>query len=98
MHFLLTMVLVLIPIGIAFLVVAAGRPARSGTRRTPFVAGACILGSAVAIILGLRFFQPTVCETLDGTWRSGTNACAHEWGGNGSNDPSIGGRDIYPWT
>jgi hypothetical protein len=55
--------------------------------------GSCLV--FVGIWAALLFAQPTVCDVLGGEWFQNTEACRHEFGGNGSNDPDTG---PWPWT
>lgn len=54
--------------------------------RLPRRIGGFVLASLVLIGL-LAFAQRGVCVALGGTWIKPTEACRHEIGGNGSNDP-----------
>ena len=49
-------------------------------------AGSLILG--LSMLLLLAYAQRPLCDALGGRWIDESDACRHEWGGNGSNDPS----------
>lgn len=48
-------------------------------------AGSLILG--LSMLLLLAYAQQPVCDALGGRWIDESEACRHEWGGNGNNDP-----------
>jgi hypothetical protein len=98
MHALLAIALALGLIGVLLLVVAVVRKLVVKRAGLPLGIGLGALAGSVVIVLSLAYAQPEVCSVLGGSWRAGDDGCAHELGGNGSNDPSNNRHDGWPWT
>ena len=98
MHALLAIALALGLIGVLLLVVAVVRRIAVKRSGMPLRIGLGALAGSFVIVLSLAHAQPGVCSVLGGSWRAGDEGCAHELGGNGSNDPSNNRHDGWPWT
>jgi hypothetical protein len=98
MHALLAIALVLGLAGVVLIVVAVVRRFVAERSGLPLRIGLGALAGSLVIALSLAYAQPEVCSVLGGSWRAGDKACAHELGGNGSNDPSNNRGDPWPWT
>lgn len=98
MHVLLAIALVLVAIGVVLLVIALVRRIASGRAGLSLRIGFGALAGSVIIALSLAYAQPEVCALLGGSWHADDEGCAHEFGGNGSNDPSNNRDDAWPWT
>ena len=98
MHALHAIALVLVAVGLLLVVVAVVRRVLSGRAGVPLRIGLGALAGSFIIALGLAYAQSEVCSVLGGSWRDKDEGCAHEFGGNGSNDPSNNRGDMWPWT
>jgi hypothetical protein len=82
---------ILAVVAILFVVLAVWSDGLRERRRrvAMYALGSGAMLGVVAILIALRFAQPSVCRALGGDWYPDRgDVCRDEWGGNGSNDPS----------
>jgi hypothetical protein len=97
MHLLL---LVSIGLVVASVVALAIGYAADGDREGRLRRVCLSLGWASWIVIAgiwasLIYAQPAMCDVLGGDWYAEPEACRHEVGGNGNNNP---GNGPWPWT
>jgi hypothetical protein len=97
MHLLLIVSLLLVPASVVALAIgySADGDREEGLRLNLLRIGwgASIVGLGIWVALG--FGQPMLCDALGGEWFARPEACRHELGGNGNNNP---GNWPYLWT
>ena len=105
MHLLLTIALALFAMGLLVLVAGLFISSERSTRRRRAWVGGSAIAAGLVVVIALWVAEPAVCTALGGRvvrWTVGPSAgnegCVHEWGGNGSNDPSFSSEDPWPWT
>ena len=84
MHLMRALAVLLILTGLVFLVVSTSA---AYYRLRWAAAGSVSIIIAVSFISLLVYAQRPVCTALSGRWIPTTEACRHEFGGNGSNNP-----------